>query len=70
MRVNVNALRGGERKRGFDRNRLLPLADYGWAQRPVSSPIDERGPASASMPPGQNPRKRVSQCEQASILVR
>ncbi len=45
MRANGNALRRGERKRGFDRNRLPTVADYyhpifgdlrfnasGWAQ--------------------------------------
>jgi hypothetical protein len=47
MHANENAQRRGERKRGFDRNRLPPVADYyrpvfgdlrfnasGWAQVP------------------------------------
>jgi hypothetical protein len=28
MRANDNTLRRGERKRGFDRNRVPPVADY------------------------------------------
>jgi hypothetical protein len=66
MRAYENIPRQSMRKRGFDRNRMPPVADYyqpifrdlqfnanGWAQRPVSSPIHE-GPVSASTPPGQN----------------
>jgi hypothetical protein len=66
MRANVNALRGGERKRGFDRNRLLPLADYVWAQRPVSGSINETGPVPASAA-GSKFRKRVSRWLPASL---
>ena len=73
MRANDNTLRRGERKRGFDRNRLPTVADYyqpifgdlqfnanGWAQRPVSSPINEKDPVSASTPPGQNLEKELA----------
>ncbi|MGH6847622.1 MAG: CHC2 zinc finger domain-containing protein [Methylocella sp.] len=60
MRANGNALWRGERKRGFDRNRLLPVADYyqpifgdlrfnasGWAQ--VRCVFHEDGTASLSI---------------------
>jgi hypothetical protein len=77
MRAKDNTLRRVERKRGFDRNR--PVADYyqpvfgdlqlnanGWAQRPVSGPINETGPVPASAA-GSKSRKRVSRCLLASL---
>jgi hypothetical protein len=73
MRAYENIPRQSMRKRGFDRNRLPPAADHyqpifrdlqfnanGWAQRPVSSPIHEKGPVSASTPPGQNLEKELA----------
>ena len=60
MRANSNTPRQGERKRGFDRNRLPPVADYyqpvfgelrfnasGWAQ--VRCVFHEDGHASLSI---------------------
>jgi hypothetical protein len=60
MRANDNTLRRGERKRGFDRNRLPTIADYyqpvfgelrfnasGWAQ--VHCVFHEDGHASLSI---------------------
>lgn len=79
MRTKDNTLRRVERKREFDRNRVPPLADYyrpifgdlqlnanGWAQRPVSGPINETGPVPASAA-GSKFRKRVSRCLPASL---
>ena len=79
MRANDNTPRQGMRKRGFDRNRLPAVADYyqpifgdlqlnanGWAQRPVSGPINETGPGPASAA-GSEFRKRVSRCLPASL---
>jgi hypothetical protein len=80
MRANDNTLRRGERKRGFDRNRLPTVADYyqpifgdlqfnanGWAQRPASSPINEKGPVSASTPPGQNLEKELADASKQTL---
>jgi hypothetical protein len=60
VRANGNTLRRGERKRGFDRNRLPPVADYyrpifgelrfnasGWTQ--VRCVFHEDGHASLSI---------------------
>ena len=73
MRAYENIQRQSMRKHGLDRNRLPPVADYyrrvfgdlqfnanGWAKRPVSSPIHEKGPVSASTPPGQNLEKELA----------
>jgi hypothetical protein len=80
MRAKDNTLRRVEPKREFDRNRVPPLADYyqpifgdlqlnanGWAQRPVSGPINETSPVSASAA-GSKSRKRVSRCLPASLV--
>ena len=79
MRTNDNALRRRERKRGFE----PPVADYyqpifrdlqfnanGWAQRPVSSPINEKGPVSASTPPGQNLEKELADAWDIAHLLK
>jgi hypothetical protein len=78
MHANGKALRRVERKREFDHNRVLPVADYyqpifadlqfanGWVQRAERSSINETGPVSASAA-GSKSRKRVSRCQQASL---
>ena len=80
MRANGNALLRGMRKREVDRNGLSTVADYyqpifrdlqfnanGWAQRPVSSPINEKGPVSASTPPGQNLEKELADASKQTL---
>jgi hypothetical protein len=80
MRAYENIPRQSMRKRGFDRNGLPPAADYyqpifrdlqfnanGWAQRPVSSPINEKGPVRRVNAAGSKSRKRVSRCQQANL---
>jgi hypothetical protein len=75
--------RRSERKQGFNRNRLPPAADYyqpifgdlqfnanGWAQQPVSSPVNERGQVSTSTPPGQNLENELADASKQALPVR